>query len=183
MKVIGITGKAGSGKDWLAGVIRSAVAESGFVYLRYAFAWPIKNELIARGECTFDEAHFTKPARVRDRLQQFGTEQGRNVYGEGYWLRHADNWLRLFEGQGVHGVVIPDCRFANEIEWVHARGGKVVRMLHGPGRPYPLEGTPYARHSSECAADGVTVDAEIVNGVGMTADAALRRLYEKGVLR
>lgn len=182
MRIIGITGKAGSGKDWLANTIRTEVAESGLTYLRYALAWPIKNELIARGECTFDEAHFTKPPRVRDRLQQFGTEQGRNVFGADYWLRHADNWMQLFADQGIDGVVVPDCRFANEIDWVHARGGKVVRMLHGPGRKYPLEGTPFARHSSECAADGVSVDAELVNGVEMTAAGALRRLYEKGVL-
>jgi hypothetical protein len=52
------------------------------------------------------------------------------------------------------GVVIPDCRFPNEVAAIHAKGGRVWKTMHGHG----LEGAA-GRHESESYIDALEVDA------------------------
>jgi hypothetical protein len=102
-------------------------------------------------------------------LQLLGTEWGRKCYGNvwvDYALRTADNLLTqgysysqqrgliLVKGRSVgittmasthNGVVIPDCRFRNEIDAVHAAGGKLIRVKRDAAG---LQGAA-AQHASE----------------------------------
>lgn len=177
MELIGITGRAGSGKDWLG---REVLRPAGWV--QWAFAWPMKMDLIGRGEMTYAEAFVTKPPAVRDRMQQYGTTDMRGVYGDDVWLREADGWLRLLADTGAAKVYVSDVRFPNEFDFIRARGGKLVRMLHGMGRPYALQDTPMAAHATETAGLAEPVDVEVLNGRWLTPELARRDLRMAGVL-
>ena len=128
MQIIGISGKAGAGKDWLAGVLGRAAG-----YKRWSFALPMKAAGFGTG-FTREEVDVTKPPHVRAWLQHYGTEEHRDRYRLDFWLRCADYFLDHLEAQGMADrIVIPDVRFPNEVDWVHARGGKVVVVDHGMG--------------------------------------------------
>lgn len=68
----------------------------------------------------------------REFLQRFGTEMGRNTWGEDFWV---DRILPLTLPNTWHwrrNVVITDARFVNELQRIHYFGGWNVRILR-PG--------------------------------------------------
>lgn len=153
MKIVGLSGKSGSGKDYFAnGVFRI------HHYKPWAFAWPMKNEACGHG-FTYEDVHVHKPPAVREFLQKRGTEDGWMKHGRNYWCRITEAWLRTLE---FDRVVIKDVRFPHEAEWVRHVGGKLVRLELGMGLR-GLEGDA-AGHSSETALDDWTDwDVRFVN--------------------
>lgn len=148
IQVIGISGKAGSGKDYICQ--RFFVPE----YAQFSFAWHMKVWVIGKGLATHEEVFKTKPPAVRKLLQEEGTERGRNVYGEQVWVNTTFEWMRvLSEHCGIHKFVIPDVRFPNEANAILERGGQVYRV-DSPNRSASSNLTPEARlHPSETALD------------------------------
>jgi len=152
--LIGVSGKAGAGKDTIAD---SLVKYAGF--FKASFALPLKIEGMVKMGFTRSEVFETKPPHVRHWLQTYG--DGQRKADPEYWIRKLDSLI-----QGRERVVISDVRYPNEVEYVQRRGGRVIRVLHA-GRPYPLEGTPAAEHISETALDGLTLTA-VPNPKGFT---------------
>lgn len=133
MKTIGITGKAGAGKDTIGDYL---VQHHGF--LKFAFANPLKCMIdtafgpIAWSDRRVKETPLPKIGKSpRELAQTLGLEWGRQVV-------HPDVWVILMEqavaeveraewagAAGVEGVVITDVRFENEADWIRARGGEV----------------------------------------------------------
>lgn len=152
LEVIGISGKAGSGKDWIA---NRFLRSQG--YYNFSYAWHLKVWLVGKGLATHEEVFVTKPPHVRKLLQEEATERGRMVYGEDIWTETANEWLRVFsEDWGITKFVIPDIRFVNEINAVHKLGGKVIRV-EAPKRVAKNGLTPEARnHISETGLDNFT---------------------------
>jgi len=135
--LVGITGKAGSGKDTLAYMM-------GFE--RYAFASPLKAGLRAMG--------FPEPERKlkeskipgfeftwRLAAQRLGTEWGRGLQDD-IWLAMAER-ARLSCPAGV--MTITDVRFHNEADWVRDHGV----LIHVKGRATTVSGELERRHASE----------------------------------
>ena len=60
-------------------------------------------------------------------LQHFGTEVARQHFHDDIWLASMENKLRVMEGS----VVIPDCRFPNEIKIVRKLGGEIWWVRRG----------------------------------------------------
>lgn len=178
IEIIGLSGKAGAGKDYIG---REVLRPAG--YRQWAFAWPLKHEVVGRGWATYTDVHHDKPADVRRMLQTVGTEDGWKKWGRSYWLNHAGAWLRLLhEEWGVTRFYLTDVRFPHEVDWIRAHGGKVVRIQHGT-RPYPLVGQPASAHESETALDSyIDWDAEIWNGLDRTADGIRQEFWAKGLL-
>ena len=144
MRVIGLTGKAGSGKSYLA---REVLAKEGWVPL--ALAGPMKAELSSQGVIPLSESLDLekKTERTRRVLQVYGTELGRERYNENVWCNALGWWMRWFETQGsIDKFVITDVRFPNEVKFVGLMGGQVIRVVGRGG----LEGEA-ARHPSETA--------------------------------
>lgn len=148
-EVVGLSGKAGSGKDFIA---QHYLAPLG--YIQFSFAWHFKVWLVGKGEATHEEVFYTKPPHIRKLIQQEGTERGRNVYGPNVWCDTTAEWLRvLAENAGIRKFVIPDVRFPNEVELIHSLGGKVIRV-HAPYRAANSNLTEEARqHISETILD------------------------------
>lgn len=180
LEVIGLSGKAGSGKDFLA----TQVLIPFYGYKQYALAWPLKALAYARlGDMPYNDVYKIKPPAVRKMLQQLGTEGGRDVYGDDYWTNQAYAWMRTLAETGYgNKFVITDVRFPNEAEFVRSLGGKVIRLEFGPGRHSVLSGEA-AQHVSETALDNYSkFDAKLLNGSFTTANDMEQALKEAGIL-
>lgn len=200
--IIGISGRAGSGKDTAADFL---VREYGFV--KVSLADELKR--ICKRVFAFSEEQLWGPSEKRNEpdaryagltprraLQTLGTEWGRacyeNVWVE-YTLRMAAELLKdreleydartgsgylPFSNNNYKGVVIPDVRFKNEIDGLRKGGAKLVRVKR-PGAG--LTGAA-GEHSSETEQDEVpdsTFDFVLEN------DGSLEDLQKKilGILQ
>jgi hypothetical protein len=140
--LVGLHGYQGAGKDTVAGIL----ADQGFV--RVAFADKMREAMLKLDPIVnmhdigasmrlaamverigWDRAKRDFP-EVRRLLQVFGTECGRELFGDDCWVR-----LGIAEASKHSRVVITDVRFPNEVEAVKRAGGfmfNVTRPGHGP---------------------------------------------------
>lgn len=153
VKVLGLSGKARSGKDFLA---KNVVVPMGF--LPFALADHFKVTVGAKSVLS-DGTRFDvdvkqlwetdKDELHRTALQEEGTERGRNVFGENIWVRHLELWFyKLHRVYGFDRFVVTDVRFPNEVEWIQSLGGKVYRIVGRGGLNDSREA-----HASEQALD------------------------------
>jgi hypothetical protein len=130
MRLIGITGKARSGKDTIGRWFRDY--RGAYVT---SFAWPIKAGI---------EKMFSLPADIWDGPQKeydidwlgvsprylaqtLGTEWGRAHVDPDVWVKALEQRLR--EARVWYQdctIVLTDCRFVNEAQWVRQNG----HLLH-----------------------------------------------------
>lgn len=150
LQIVGISGKAGSGKDWIA---QNLLIPRGF--RQWSFAWHFKVWLVGQGKATLEEVFETKPPHIRKLMQEEGTERGRMVYGEDIWANTMYAWFQTINMYwGENKFVVPDVRFVNEVEAIHRLGGKVYR-IYAPIRVANSSLSEEARnHISETALDG-----------------------------
>lgn len=70
--------------------------------------------------------HFTP----RLALQLLGTEAGRNVFHEDFWVYALENKINNLGAN--QNVVVTDVRFKNEIEWLKSKEGILIEVRRGP---------------------------------------------------
>lgn len=126
MLLIGIAGPARSGKDTAAtGIIK----QLGASWSRASFADPMKLMLNTIGVDTSDEAKDLPSNQfgvsTRRMLQTLGTEWGRDLIGEDFWV---DVFRRMNAGRRI---VVPDVRFENEAQLVRDHGALIHIMGRG----------------------------------------------------
>lgn len=187
--VVGFVGFIGSGK----GTAGDILCELG--YKRESFASGVKdvcttmfgwNRHLLEGNTEesrqwretpdkFWSEKFGRDFTPREALQKMGTEVGRDVFHEDFWILQMENRLRFSDDP----VVITDVRFPNEIDWIHKIGGKVYEIQRGSIPPwykflkatYPDKDklsrwdimSDYDVHYSEWAWVGCRVDGTIKN--------------------
>lgn len=151
--LVGIAGKAGSGKSTAAQVLMDAG------WKRIKFADPLKNMLRALG---LSEDHIegdlkTVPCDMlggrtpRHAMQTLGTEWGRNLIAPTLWIDAARSDIKAALSAG-HRVVVDDLRFDNEADTIRALGGVVLGLERA--------GVGAGGHCSEA---GVTADMVYYN--------------------
>lgn len=167
MQLVGITGKAGAGKDTIADYL---VREQGFNKL--SFADTLKRMLALAGmpePTNRDDKEKLIPGfefTWREAAQKLGTEWGRAL--------DPDIWIKILElriqretaldaaypGVKPSRFVLSDVRFDNEAEMIRRLGGQV---LHVTGRAAKLGAS--AGHASEAGVffDGHHGDRELDN--------------------
>jgi hypothetical protein len=138
MKIIGVSGKMGSGKNYFSEKILYPYFKSSYNILIIGFGDLMKNELYARDKTLqYDELYDHKTYETRQKLQQYGTENGRDKYHEDIWVRGLDIQIETFNRRcGPNTlIIICDIRFPNEFEYVKLKGGKNIR-IESPYRTY-----------------------------------------------
>lgn len=165
LTLIGLTGLAGAGKDTVRQILES---QHGFI--GFGFADPIRNMLRTLlsdngiSESWMDERALkeqqipTLGKSYRELAQTLGTEWGRTVLGQDFWLRIAESYLYDIASTtfGPQHFVISDVRFQNEADWVRQRGG-VIWHINRPG----LSGV--RDHISEQGAGTINPDRTLIN--------------------
>lgn len=127
---IGLSGYARSGKDTVAEILCL-----NYGFKRVSFALPIRdgiytlNPLVENNIRVSDlvdeygwEVAKQNP-EVRRLLQWFGTEVGRDLYGENFWIEQAFKRAKEYER-----VVFADVRYPNEADAIKQAGGEVWRI-------------------------------------------------------
>jgi hypothetical protein len=149
--LIGLHGRAGSGKDTVCEYIKEWAAKEDRLCRRDAFADRLKvsaaralgydgtpEECIARmnvlkekGEViTLLNEYRRQEITGREYLQRYGTEAHREVFNDSFWV---DACLPVqYDYTGEEILVITDCRFPNEAERIHVLGG-VLWEVTRPG--------------------------------------------------
>lgn len=121
--VVGIAGRAGSGKDTLAAEIRKQLARRGVQAACLAFADPVK----AVYKVLFDGDPYTEDRELKERtiipysggrtmrqlLRIIGTEWGRALYPK-IWLIHMVRRIRVL-AKSRRAAIITDIRFPDEM--------------------------------------------------------------------
>lgn len=176
VRVLGLSGWARSGKDSVAEFLEERCG-----YTKMSFAQPMKDALVtlnpmidvldsrvnlktALGGMDWDYLKSVS-TEIRPLLQRLGTEVGRQMFSEDFWVD-----LALKQIPDGAKVVFADVRFPNEAEAVRKLGGQVWRIERdGFG--------PANDHISEHALNKYDFDQRIYN------DKDLESLWDKvGVL-
>ena len=126
MRLIGIAGKARSGKDTAANYLLEKLGDD---WSSASFADPMKAMLGVIGVNCSDAAKDLPKNQygvsTRHMLQTLGTEWGRNGIGSNFWI---DVFEKYNAGQCV---IVPDVRFENEAELIREHG--VLICIEGRG--------------------------------------------------
>ena len=124
--LIGLSGKAGAGKDTAGKFLCDR-----YRCLHYYFAKPLKEGAKIMFALT-DEQIKNKEQVIepwgmspRKLYQRLGTEVGRGI-DVNIWVKNAEMFVRQNAG---FTVVITDVRFSNEAFWIHNRGGVVINIV------------------------------------------------------
>lgn len=172
MKVIGLAGRKGSGKDTAAQIL----INQGYELIK--FADPLKGMLrylldyqsmahdeIERrieGDMKEDSCAQLGMNPTRWAMQTLGTEWGRDLLSNEIWTSAFYNRAQQFDK-----VVCTDVRFPNEITTItQGLGGYIYRVVR------PNSGKSDT-HTSETQIDDLQVDAEILN------DGSIEQLQQK----
>jgi len=136
MILLGLAGKAGSGKSTVAEFL---VSQYGFQ--RLSFAEPLKEMLLKAGICSRDELYVKKSAFSRWIMQKVGTDIFRNQIDPDFWVKKMAEKLNCYFAtsncyfatsnsldNSSSKVVIDDVRFLNEASLVKQYGGVIVKI-------------------------------------------------------
>ena len=111
MYIIGISGKAESGKTTFGEMLKKSFEEKAQRVLMINYADAVKH--IAR---QYYNWNGEKDQYGRSLLQKIGTEMGRNMIDEDIWVIIVELFINLMKDD-FDVFIIGDCRFPNEIEY------------------------------------------------------------------
>ena len=148
MRLIGIAGKARSGKDTAASYLLNKL---GGDWYSASFADPMKAMLNAIDVDTSDEAKDLPSNQygvsTRHMMQTLGTEWGRHMIDGAIWVKA---FARLNAGKCV---IVPDVRFENEAALVREQG--VLIHLVGRGG---IEGSHVSENAIKFKPGDIVID-------------------------
>ena len=128
-RIIGFSGKIGTGKDYCANILRKFLPDHSQVTF-IAFADHFKVNCMSFKNMRFEDIYLEKTAESRKALQKAGTEEGRHVYGDDIWVNVVNSWKQVYElRQQCDYLFITDVRFENEYKWIKDNNGVVIRIV------------------------------------------------------
>ena len=162
MRLIGLTGDAGAGKDTAAfGLIRQGYRKIAFAdaikeAVNMMTGWNMSQWSDREWKETPDERLGVSP---RHMAQTLGTEWGRNMIHPDIWVNAS---MVKVEGRDA---VFTDVRFDNEARIIRDAGGFIIKIFR-PDNPFAIG----KDHASEAGVDPRYIDYEIINGSGTSID-------------
>lgn len=160
VKIIGLCGIAGSGKDTCA----LAIKESEINTEVFAFAWPLKeackilfnfsdeqlHNSVAKEE--IDERWERSPRQI---LQWLGTDILRNNIKKDFFIV---NMKQRIDTSKAEYIVISDVRFDNEAELIRSMGGKIIKVVRSGKK-----NIKYSEHETELGISPELIDTIVEN--------------------
>lgn len=124
-RVIALSGKIGSGKDFLMdNVVKKFLESSNFVHL--SFADQLKVMLMTKEGLTFEECYVKKTPKSRLLMQKFAEEERKK--DSEIWIKYMKNWMTVQASRGVEYVLITDLRYRNEYEFLKSINACIIRI-------------------------------------------------------
>ena len=168
-RLIGFSGRRGSGKDTAARLVQQLQPEHHW-QIR-SVGEPIKAVCAAlAGE---DVAPYYSQRGKTELLPAFGRTRGEMLQQVGLALRlwEPNIWVQAFFSQlpTEQFILIPDVRFPNEADLIRQRGGLMVRVAGDPLRQRG-DGTRDDDHPSETALDTYPHFDFMMHNTGSLAD-------------
>lgn len=156
MKILCISGKAQHGKDVAASIFRDKYTEAGKKVL------VIHNADLLKFMCKqLFGWNGEKDDYGRHLLQYVGTDVVR-LQEPDFWVGFIKKVADFFNGEWDY-IIVPDCRFPNEIECLRGGNYDVVHIrVVRPGFISPLP-PEQQQHPSETALDNVKPDILLLN--------------------
>lgn len=175
VRLIGLHGKAGCGKTTVGDYINNKHCA-----LLFSFALPLK---IASSELFFTDHEWFEDQELkntklpywdltpREILQKLGTEGMRNLFGQDFWIKRMQLEIDSFTSDDDL-VVITDCRFQNEVDFIKDNGGIVIHLTRaGADGNIGIQ-----NHASEADLDFSQFTDS--NYVRVSNDGTVQKLYE-----
>ena len=139
MKLIGLAGRARSGKDTVGEYLKL-----NYNFHTYALASPLKKACKEMFGLTESQQQDNLKEEVipewglspRQMYQTLGTEGGRELFGQDIWIKRARvelknycDWIDELPSVQFHSqeprMVVTDIRFDNEADWIRSEGGVI----------------------------------------------------------
>jgi hypothetical protein len=127
VEIYGFIGNMGSGKNY--------VAEKLFLpnlkpkpSLVLALADYFKLTAICFQGLDYNKVFGEKDDITRKKLQELGTEFGRDKYGDNIWCDVLYNTMKMYSERGIERFIITDVRFENEVKFIKELDGKIIKI-------------------------------------------------------
>lgn len=181
--IVGVTGKAGAGKDTVANAL--AKHHCG---RRTSFAFVLKSMLCTMLGVPYEMLEgVTKESREwretplpdigkspRELMLTLGTEWGRGLVNPDLWVFLVDRqWHAHLRANGFEAqpFIFSDVRFDNEAMWIRSQGGIVLEVVRLDDH---VQSDAAAAHSSEAGVGKDLLSASVSANFG-ELDALIRR--------
>jgi len=152
MLIIGLCGKMGSGKDFVAKNVILKYLKTKYPKLDICFfsiADPLKIQVLEEYCLSWEDVYPTNGAKtetVRRILQSYGNVKRDS--DPNYWIRCYGYWCNLFKKNGCDILITPDVRFLNERDFILKTGG-ILCKIHAPNRAYCTQDSSLMQDISE----------------------------------
>lgn len=157
-KLIGVTGRAGSGKSLVASMVAGGIviqlADPLYAALAMMLGLP---ESLLRDRRFKEQPIEWIGQSPRQMLQTLGTEWGRDSVRQDIWLELCKRRIALLQEHGAEVVVVADVRFENEAAMIRQAGGQVWHVRR------PLADEAGVQHKSEAGIAAADGDRIVVN--------------------
>jgi hypothetical protein len=151
---LGVSGKLGVGKNYITEnyivpkiITKFSNSKRQIVPYFFSFGSSVKVEMFSRDLSNILNYHnlfIEKTSETRNMIQEYATENGRDVYREDMWIRSVNLWTIIqnlnlevinkhLDRKLVPLFVIEDVRFPNEYEYIRMLDGLLV-YIDAPGR-------------------------------------------------
>ncbi len=138
MKIVGISGKMGAGKDTLANWVSERLKEEGELEpVVLSFASPLKKACCAFfswDEIVFNDRTLKEKTdpfwgiSPRQAAQLLGTEGFRHLFGDDIHIRAMEKTIDSLPNLDRKLILIPDIRFDNEADFVRSKKGVIIHL-------------------------------------------------------
>jgi hypothetical protein len=123
--VIGVGGFARSGKDTFVKIAKRVLKDNGYSSIKLAFADPLKEEIDPFLQQHYNISAWTDDTEEKKIIRPYLVAHGcgKRMISEGrYWIDQIDKAIEnIHFNEDV--IFISDCRFPNEVDWVHQKWG------------------------------------------------------------
>ncbi len=151
MRIIGLTGKAGSGKDTVAKIVTDELESKGQSVCKLSFAAPLKDcaallwgwdrdrlegDFDYKEGDTLDDGSPDPACKAlgmtrRVFMQLFGTEAMRNNIHKDVWVTALKMSIARGDYDNYDVGMLTDCRFINELKFVADLDGQLFKVVRG----------------------------------------------------